>query len=660
MAFQLPPEVAYFVDRDAEQASALLAVAQGTGQDRPVCIALSGLGGAGKTELAFRLARRLRADCPDGVRYLDLDDLRHDGGVDTVDALGELLRGLGVGSDWLAPGLKARHRQYWERTQDKRLVVIVDNARYAAEVLPLLPASGRSVAIVASHGPLYDLPGESAVELPLPPLPDPYGFELLRRLVHDDARLDAEPEAALGVVRLCSGLPAALRVAGPWIRRHRRRPLARLLTELTVELHQKGLPVVEAVWDAAYRGLSQDGSRLYRLLADVPGPTFTPAAATALLGAGPGAADDALDELENAGLLDVRGLAADGSGGLRLPGLLRGHARRRADEDGDEGVRAAAVARIVRWYARQAQRADALTAGARMTWADPVPAEPDAPDVPFADAGAAARWLETERHALYAAVALAHRHGLDTEAWTLCEPLWTHFLDHRHYADVVPAFRTGLESALRAEHLPAAIRMRCQLARPLWEQRDFAAAGRELDHAQRALGLLGGTEKERKLGASVAEFRGMLRSASGDWAGAAEDFAASRAVHEAIENAYGVLLQSYRLGEAKAELGELAEAAELLTLALAGFQEPGRRRLRMVGRTSFALGRVQQALGRPAQAAELYAAALASARERGAEQDEVRALDALAELAEAAGDAAGAAEHRTAARTIRQRNGVVA
>jgi hypothetical protein len=38
-----------------------------------------------------------------------------------------------------------------------RLILVLDNARYASEVLPLLPASGGSLVIVTSHGPLRDL-----------------------------------------------------------------------------------------------------------------------------------------------------------------------------------------------------------------------------------------------------------------------------------------------------------------------------------------------------------------------------------------------------------------------------------------------------------------------------------------------------------------------
>ncbi|MGC0416062.1 tetratricopeptide repeat protein [Embleya sp. AB8] len=651
MAYEIPPETAHFVDREPEQARVFRAAAEWAGQSRPLCVALSGPAGIGRTELAFRLARALRQDPNDDVLHLDLDDLRRDGVVEVADALGDLLRSLGVRPEFLEHSFKARCRQYWTHTDGRRLVVVLDNARYGAEIVPLLPVSAASVVIVVSHGPLHDLEPGAAVELTVSPLDDGHARDLLQRLVADP-RLAAEPEAAEGLVRLCSGLPAALHVTGRWLRRHRLRPLSRLLADLTTELHEKGLPEVEAVWDAAYRGLGPDGALLYRLLGDDPGWDFTPQAAIALLGRGEDAGYAALEELDAAGLVEVRGEHR------RLSELLRAHARRRARQDGGGPERVDGRRRIVRWYLRQAQSADAVAAGPRLTLAEPVPPVPGAPDLEFADKAAAARWLEAERHALYACVRIAYAAGLDAEAWALCEPLWTHFLDHRHYADVLDAFGKGVAAAQRAGHPRALIRMRCQLARPLWEQGDFAAAERELGQALTAHAALGSmTDDDRKLGASAVEFRGMLHSARGDWAGAAADFEASREVHRAIDNRYGVLLTTYRLGEAVAALGDPAQAAELLEEARD--MAIDQNRARMTARTGFALGKALHALGRNTEARPLYDFSLTAARKRGAHADEARILDALAEVATAEGDEAGARAHREAAHTIRAAGGAV-
>lgn len=648
MAFQVPPEVPYFVDREGEQARAFQAIEAWGGQARPLCLALSGLAGAGKTELAFRIARRLRPDHPDGVLHVDLDDLRSNGAVSVADALGELLRALGVAQEWLEVSLKARHKQYLTQTEGKRMVVIIDNARYGSEIIPLLPVSGASVVIVASQGPLTDLESGAAVELVLDPLEDRHAMELLQSIAADP-RLVAEPEAAVGLIRLCSGLPAAVHVAGRLLRRQRRRSLARLLADLTVELNEKGLPLVEKVWDAAYEELSANAALLYRLLPELPGPFFTAAAAAAILGKGEDTADDALDELANAGLLDLR------TERMRLPQLLHAHARRRAHHDGDESEPADGRRRIVTWYLRQAQRADARAAGERMILAGPISPVQGAPDIQFNDRVHALLWLEDERQALYECVSIAYAHGLDQMAWALCEPLWTHYLDYPHQADVVEAFQTGLAAAQRAEDLAAVVRMRCQLARPHWEQRRFQQAGQELNHALNASKALGGSTKDRKLRASVVEFRGMLHGAQGDWNQAAAAFEESLQAHREIGNDYGVLLLTYRLGQAVAELGEAERAAGLL--AQAHTMAEDQQRERMTARTGFSLAAVLRTLGRTDAAYDLYLAALAGARRRESSYDEARVLDSLAVLADETGDAPAAREHRETAHRIRVRNG---
>ncbi|MFI9175717.1 hypothetical protein [Streptomyces lincolnensis] len=667
MVYQIPPEPAHFVDREDVQARVLRLVEERHGTPpgaRPLCLAMSGYGGAGRTELAFRLVRRVADRYPDGVLYVDLDDVRRDGVVELSDVLGDLLRALGA--DWIAPVFRERARQYWSLTHGKRLALIVDNARYGTEAESLLPASGESLVIVTSHGPLYDLQAGAAVELEVDLLAEADALELLERVARDP-RLAAEPDATRELLALCGGLPAALHVAGLWLRRHPGRPLPRLLKALTAELHDKGLPMVERVWDAAYRGLSEEAALLYRLLAGFPGPSFTLAAADALLGRGAEAAEDALDELRAAGLLD--GACEDGR--ERLPELLRAHAGRRARADGDADDRDAARRRLVRWYVRQAQRADTVIAGSRLKLAAEMPPVPGTYDVLFErvddSTGVSAKrrayqWLEAERHALFGCVRLAYEAGAaedwgTAEAWALCEPLWTHFLDHPHYADHIEAFRAGVAAAQRAGDVRALVRMRCQLARPLWEQGEFEAAEREMGQALDAVRAgLGRSGEERKLGASAIEFRGMLRAAQGDWAGAAACFQESRAVHEEIRNDYGVTLQTYRLGEALAHLGELDRAAELLARARADFAAGDRARL--ASRAEFALGGVLVRLDRAEEGRALYRAALEGTRGRGGSRDEARVLDALAELAEREGRQDEAREHRAAAAAARERSGL--
>ncbi|MGW7414911.1 hypothetical protein [Streptomyces sp. NPDC054863] len=644
--YEIPPEPSHFEDRATEQ-EAFRLLAEGRPVTGPLVANVFGVDGVGRTALASRLARSLRERCPDGVLHVDFDDHRvsGDGGVEQTAILTELLGSLGVLPPWLGTTAKDLRKQFLTRTEGQRLVVVLDNVRTGAETAQCFPSGPYSAVIAVSQGLLYDFTDHHVLELPLSPLADSDSVCLLHHLA-EDPRLTANPGAAVALARVCGGLPAALHVAARVLRQRRNSRVERLLTEL----EGTGLSMVETVWSAAYESLGEAGRRLYRGLAVHPGPHLTAGAAAALLGLDQDTADDALDELENAGLL-LRGAGHR----VRLPALLRDHAQHTADRDNAPGEAAAARGRLLHWHLRQAQRADGAAAGARMTFGAPIQPLPFpyAADVPFADKAAALEWLRAERLVLFGCVRTGYAHGLDAEAWTLCEPLWTFHLDHPHPTETTEAFRTGVAAARRAGDRRAAARMRCQLARLLWEQGEYGQASQELERAAEAAA----TTPERKLHASVAEFRGKLLAVQEQWAASVPYFEESRRIHHAIGNPYGAMLQTYLLGRSAQGMGDLDHAATLL--AEAHTEARALDRERMTARTGFALGGVLHGLGRTGEARGLYEAALESARLRRSTFDEARVHDALAALATDTGDTERAAEHAESARTIRKAAGAL-
>lgn len=651
MVYEIPAARPYFADRDPERARAFRAVDEWRDQFRPLWIVLSGIAGIGKTELAYEVARGRRLRFPDGVLYINLDNFRKHGAVDSVETVEFLLYRLGAVAEWPGDRSVDCHQRYRTKTEDSELGIVIDNARFESEVTPLLPASGASMVIVTSHAPLADLEAGAAVEISLAPLSERDAMQLLAHAA-GDRRLIPGTEAARELARLCGGLPLAIHVAARFIRRHPRRSLPALLNEFTGELRDKGLPEVENIWDAAYESLSLEAARLYRLLAAAPGPTFTEYSVAAMLGCGPDDAAAVLEELDAAGL--TVNVGDDfGNERIQLHAPLRAHAKRRAQRHDDREELAGAQRRIVSWYLRQAQLADERAAGSRLTLAPRAPHLQGVADAPIDDAY---QWLEAERHALYECVTLALARRLDTEAWSLCEPLFTHYHDHPHYADAVEAFGAGLEAAQREGHVPAVVRMRSQLAFLYRDQGRFDEAEREIDLALTASQALGNSDNDRKLKASVTEFRGRLREDEGQLTEAEADFVDALHVHEAIGNDYGVMLLSYRLGRTIAKLGESGRAAELLERAHLMAGRLGRER--MTARTGSALADVLRGLGHTARARELYLRSLDSAHARHSDFDEARILEALASLADEAGDTAAGLEYRAAANTIRERNGV--
>lgn len=671
MRVELPPGPLNFVNRDEEQERAVRAVTEWRSRSRPSVIGLRALTGLGKTELANRIARTLCDRFPfTDVLSVDLDDFRVHGKLDPGDVLLRLLKSLGVEDGKAEAQYAARCAQYWNKTYGAKLILVLDNVRHASEVFTLLPASGDSVVIVTSHGPLHEFEAGAVEDIELPPLDERAATELLELIVRNN-RLAADPEATRAVVRLCEGLPAALLVAGQLLRTHQLRPLSRLLADLRAELDEKGVDGVEPVWDTAYTELSQPAALLYRLLPHHPGGTFTLHSATALSGLGPEGCQDALDELRIAGLLDLRLLSLTEAGQMRLLGPLRAHAMRWSRRETTDGEVAEAQVRLLRWFVRQAQLADRFAAGPRLTLVDLFDPVPGVPDVPLEDPEAtedervaaeraerATHWLYEERHMMFACSRLAHARGLDTEVVALSEPVWTHALDHPHQSEVVEVFRRTVGSAVRHGGNPGwLVRTRCQLARPLWESGELSEAQVQIDSAMSAVDVLGDSKQDRKLAASAVEHRGMLKGARGEWSAALDDFAGSRDLHRAIPNPYGVLLQTYRMGEASAKLGDLETARGLLSEAHTEFV--AKKRERLVGRSAFALAGVLHRLGLADEARALYEESLGRADRRRSGFDLARVHDALADLDTAEGRLPEAEAHRATARILRQRNGLV-
>jgi len=206
---QLPLDVAHFVGRAdlVEEIKRLL----GDDQQVPV-VAVSGPPGVGKTALAVHAAHRLAERFPDGQLSVDLQGstagLRP---LPPLEVLGRFLRALGVAPGAIPGDLAEAGAFFRSRVAGRRLLVVLDNAADATQVLPLLPASPGCGVVVTSRRMLTAL--ERASHLRLAVLDTGEALALLGRLAGPQ-RVAAEPEAAAEVARWCGHLPLALRIAG--------------------------------------------------------------------------------------------------------------------------------------------------------------------------------------------------------------------------------------------------------------------------------------------------------------------------------------------------------------------------------------------------------------------------------------------------------------
>jgi transcriptional regulator with XRE-family HTH domain len=288
---QLPAAVAGFTGRDSELA-ALDSLLVATFADRPLTMlitAIGGTAGAGKTALAVHWAHQAAGSFPDGQMYVNLRGYAPGRPVSAGEALAAFLRSLGVPDRDIPPGEDERAARYRSLLAGLRMLIVLDNARDADQVRPLLPGTPGCVAVVTSRDRLAGLvarDGARPVDLDVLPLSD--AVRLLRTLI--GARVDDEPEAAAVLAAHCCRLPLAVRVAAELAVARPGASLASLAAELADRqqrldrLDAGGDPgtAVRAVFSWSLRHLNSDAVRAFRLIGLHPGPDFDAWAAAAL------------------------------------------------------------------------------------------------------------------------------------------------------------------------------------------------------------------------------------------------------------------------------------------------------------------------------------------------------------------------------------------
>lgn len=344
----LPADIADFSGRARliEQLRAALLPAEPSRSDPLPLAALSGRGGLGKTTAAIHLAHGLTDRYPDGQLFAALRGTTGDP-MPPTEVLARFLRVLGMPDATIPADQEGRAELYRDCLAGLRVLVVLDDAASEEQVMPLLPGTGTCALVVTSRRRLTRLPGAHRVDLR--PLTAGPALELLTRVIGAE-RVDAEPEAARTVVHCCAGLPLALRMAGAraaakphWTLRHlaaRMEDERRRLDELAA-----GGAGIRSSIAAACEGLPEPARRLLRRLGLLPDTDFAASVAAPLLSSGADEADEALEALVDARLVDVERADPDGPR-YRLPSLIRVYARERLAAEDSSAEQRAAQARL--------------------------------------------------------------------------------------------------------------------------------------------------------------------------------------------------------------------------------------------------------------------------------------------------------------------------
>ncbi|MFI0263138.1 BTAD domain-containing putative transcriptional regulator [Streptomyces sp. NPDC017056] len=315
-----------------------LAAAEGQGG---VLSAISGAGGVGKSTLAVHVAHELRRHFPDGQLYADLQ------GTGTSPAepeavLGTFLRALGIPVGALPRGVAERAALYRSVLAGRRILVLLDNARDAAQVRPLLPGTPGCAALTTSRVRLTGLAAAHQVDLDIMPPHD--ALALFTRITGEQG------QAAMDVVAACGFLPLAIRIAAARLAARRSWTVSDLARRLADERHRlrelrAGDVAVTAAFELSYRQLSVPQARAFRLLGLPDGPGISLDAAAAVLGA---TTTDGRELLES--LVDASLLQSPAPDRYQYHDLVRLYARSCAERDESPEQQDAARSRLLDFY----------------------------------------------------------------------------------------------------------------------------------------------------------------------------------------------------------------------------------------------------------------------------------------------------------------------
>jgi tetratricopeptide (TPR) repeat protein len=295
-----------------------------------VLTALSGKGGVGKTTLAVHAAHRLASGFPDGQLYVNLRGMEAER-LDPSDVLADFLLALGTPAPAIPDSMDGRARLFRSTLAPKHVLVVLDNAADVGQLRPLLPGSPSCGVLITSRSPLAGL--ESVTMLAVDVLSHEHSLELLGKLV-GLSRVTAEPKAADRLVELCGRLPLALRISGAKLAARAHRKIAELVARLDAEhtrldVLKAGDLEVRASFALSYDGLPTAQRNGFKLLSILNVPDFSSWTAARLLGLNFVAAEEMLDHLVDAQLIEGWGHDATNTPRFRYHDLLRVFARER-------------------------------------------------------------------------------------------------------------------------------------------------------------------------------------------------------------------------------------------------------------------------------------------------------------------------------------------
>jgi tetratricopeptide (TPR) repeat protein len=429
---QLPPDIPNFVGRQSEMKTLSTLVRKPRKHRKSIVIisTVSGLGGVGKTSLVVHWAHQFHQKFPDGQLYIDLRGFHPVAPpMSPKEALETFLRTLGVPGDQVPPTEEARSAMFRTLIYEKRILIILDNARSYDQILSLLPGSSSCYCLVTSRDTLSGLvTRDGAHRITLSPFAQYESSKLVRSVL-------SEPNQPKGISmtdahlkrlhKLCGGLPLAVRLVSEKVAQGTADAISALTQDAisptvrldTIDIPSSSRTSIRGVASWSYKALRPVAARVFRTIGANPGQDSTTAAIASMCGMELNECKLHLAELRAGSLIEERT-----PGRWWMHDLLKEYASECLQQDDPEQVNIARE-NLCKFYLSASAKAVDQIAPFRERIPSALP--PTSAQVPdFANREDAMTWLEAERTNLIETIRLATRKHLNPLYWHLLHTLW--------------------------------------------------------------------------------------------------------------------------------------------------------------------------------------------------------------------------------------------
>lgn len=624
----LPTDVADFTGRAAEigliRRYLVNSVREAAIAAVPVVV-VTGKPGVGKTSLAVHAAHETKGAFPDGQLFADL----HGGTAHPVNPqqiLERFLRALGMPSQQIPDGLDERAELYRSLLTQRRVLVLLDDADSEAQVSALLPGGASAAVVVTSRRWLTGLPGAAHIEVDV--FPPGTSMDLLGRIIGPE-RVRSQSREAAAVAAHCGHLPLALRIAGARLSARSHWSIQQLVgrlddeTRRLDELRHGDLSIRPSI-SLSYEGASAEARRMFRRLALLDQPTFCTWQGAALTARSVAEAEDLLDELASAHLVEAAGSAAGLHSHYRFHELIRVFARERLVAEESVSERMSALQRtlgVLLFLAEQANKryyggdSPGLRSSAAR-WPLPDRVVEQLVENPL-------EWYDSERSAIVFGVRQAAQAHFTDLCWSLASTAVTLFEARNHLDDWQETHDIALEEARTAGQVRGQAAMLYSLGSLHIARQRFEQATEVLVKALQLFENLAddqGTALVQRHLAYVSRLHGELTDASTRYQQALALFQKTGDRAREASTLYG-------LAQVRLEQGEVSAAADLLGNALQISRDA--RCVRIEAQVLHRLGDCRLLAGNLDMAIGNYDAALHRTRENGDPIGEAYALQGI-------------------------------